>query len=68
MIWSPTEDAARGAVRQAQVAVASSVAVVRPTRDESGAQQVGANDPVTGEWVGYGLVGVTPIGSFRVRG
>jgi hypothetical protein len=27
----------------------------------------GGIDATTGEWVGYGLIGLTPIGAFRVK-
>lgn len=66
---NPMTDVAREAVRQARVATAAAQEVTRPMQDESGAQKVGENDPSTGEWKAYGLVGVTRIGDgFRVRG
>ncbi|MFN3650101.1 MAG: hypothetical protein ACK47B_11025 [Armatimonadota bacterium] len=64
----PVAAQAQETARQARVAVGSTAEVTRASAGTEALGAAGASDPVTGKWQGYGLLGVTALSSFRVRG
>lgn len=65
---NPIRRSERRAERKTEVAVKPAAAVLRGKASTDNQRLAGGNDPISGEWVAYGLVGVTAAGDFRVRG
>lgn len=65
---NPIRRSERRAERQALIEAKPAAAVLKGKASTANQRQAGGNDPVSGEWVAYGLVGVTAVGDFRVKG
>lgn len=61
--WVRALNAAAKQARQAAMTPAEQTAANTASTQ---AVQAGGIDSTTGDWIGYGLVDVTPVGSFKV--